>query len=62
MPGAIAKANQILAETPDGYMLQQFCQSGESEDSPSKPPDQKSGTTPTAKSTFSFPASALAAR
>ncbi len=24
MPGAIAKANQILAETPNGYMLQQF--------------------------------------
>jgi len=24
MPGAIAKANQILAETPDGFMLQQF--------------------------------------
>src|SRR5256885_10371398 len=24
MPGAIAKANQILADTPDGYMLQQF--------------------------------------
>lgn len=24
MPGAIAKANQLLAETPDGYMPQQF--------------------------------------
>ena len=24
MPGAIAKANQILAETPEGFMLQQF--------------------------------------
>lgn len=24
MPGAIAKANQIVAETPGGYMLQQF--------------------------------------
>jgi cysteine synthase A len=24
MPGAIAKANQILAESPNGYMLQQF--------------------------------------
>jgi cysteine synthase len=24
MPGAVARAEQILAETPDGYMLQQF--------------------------------------
>jgi len=28
MPGAIARANQILADTPNGYMLQQFSNPG----------------------------------
>jgi cysteine synthase A len=56
MKGSIARAEELLREIPDSVMPQQFKRFTAAR------PRRKSGTTPTASSTSSWPASAPAAR
>ena len=62
MKGAIAKANELLAATPERLHAAAVRQSRPIPRSISRPPARRSGTTPTARSTSSSPASAPAAR
>ena len=61
MSGAIARAEEIAASDPHGYVLLQHSRTPPTPRSTNGRPDRRSGTTPTAPSTFSSPASAPAA-
>ena len=62
MKGAIAKAEEILAETPGCGDAGPVRQPGQPRHPPPRPRPRRSGPTPTARSTSSSPASAPAAR
>ena len=61
MTGAIAKASELTEQIEGAFMPQQFKNPANPE-STGAPPPKRSGTTPTARWTSSFPASAPAAR
>ncbi len=61
MKGAVARAEQIAAETPGAVLAKQFENERERRDPPAAPPRRRSGTTPTATWTSSCRASARAA-
>jgi cysteine synthase A len=61
MKGAIAKAEELAATLPDAIIPQQF-ENPPIPRSTARRPPRRSGTTPTARSIFSSPASAPAAR
>ncbi len=60
MKGAIAKAQELVETLPDAIIPQQF-ENPANPKSTARPRRWKSGTTRTARSTFSFPALARAA-
>ncbi len=57
MKGAIAKATEIVGNTPGAFMPQQFNNPGQPGDSPRRRPPKKSGPTPTARWISSSPPS-----
>ena len=62
MKGAIAKAEELAAADPSKYVLMKQFENPANPAIHERPPGRRFGTTPTAKSTYSYRASVPAVR